>query len=416
MKDTARISGVFGAMLACIGAAGLSIGQERPLTTQRDADLREGPAAYFDVVGRISRGTTVQAGETRGFWISTRTSELSGWTPGSAFEKPKAGVDYLGLVEGEAGTVISSVDITAAAKGAFAARLSEKQRVDLSRADGLDRLKVAPGMVRAIQADLPRHGAGTLARLPRSTFANTVGLDGEAEALLGRVLASTIMTSGLVSNAKLAGYVNAVAAVVGEKTERPCLPYRVAILDDPSINGFGLPGGYIFLSVGLVGLMRDEAELACVLGHEMAHISRFHGLREFKKRDVHRRADQVFNELERSTNRSEEVSKVDEALTAIADEAALKIMGGRSRADELEADLFGAAYAAAAGYQPAAAVDLLERIMGTGEERADVYRHHPPIANRVADLRKGIAQYRLASGDQVRPSARLRDALAQKER
>jgi hypothetical protein len=402
---------VLGVAFVCVAAAVRAEGEERSLTTQRDADLREGPAAYFDVVGRLSRGTTVQVGETRGFWHSARTVNISGWTPGSAFEKPKAGVDYLGLVEGEAGMVISSVDITAAAKGAFAARLSEKQRVDLAKADVLDRIKIDPGLVRAIQGDLPRHGERTLARLPRSTFANTVGLDGEAEALLGRVLASTIMTSGLVSNARLVGYVNAVAAVVGEKTERPCLPYRVAILDDPSINGFGLPGGYIFLSAGLVDRLRDEAELACVLGHEMAHISRFHGLREFKKRDVHRRADQVFSELEKSTNRSEEVSKVDEALAGIAEEAALKIMGGRSRADELEADLYGAAYAAAAGYQPAAAVDVLERIMGTGEERVDVYRHHPPIASRAADLKKGIAQYRLAGSDQVRPSRRLNEAL-----
>lgn len=399
--------------LACAAAVGGAVAEDRAQTTQRDSDVREGPGAYFDVVGRLPRGTTVQVGEAKGFWHAARSAKLSGWTPASAFDKPKAGTDYLGLVEGEGGMVISSVDITAAAKGAFAARLAEKQRVDLGKADVLDLLRADPRMVQTIRAGLPRHlDDNTLARLPRIPFSNTMCLDGEAETLLGRALASSLLTNGVVNDAKLVGYVNAVAAVVGEKTERYYLPYRVAILDDSSINGFGLPGGYICISRGLIEKLRDEAELACVLGHEMAHISRFHGLREFKKREIHRRADQVFGELDKATNRSDEVRKIEESLDSVAQEAWLKIMSGRARTDELEADLFGAVYAAAAGYQPSAAVDVLERIAGSGVEEADIYRHHPPLEKRIAELKKGIAQYRLARNDQVRPADRLRAAIA----
>lgn len=388
-------------------------GEEVAQTTQRDADVREGPGAYFDVVGRLPRGTETQVGEAKGAWRAARSAKVSGWTPASAFEKPKAGADYLGLVEGDGGMVISSVDITAAAKGAFAARLAEKQRVDLGKGDVFDSLKVDPALVRAIQAGLPRHLENNmLSRMPRIPFSNTICLDGAAEGLLGKALASSLLTNGIVSDPKLVGYVNAVAAVVGEKTERYYMAYRVAILDDEAVNGFGLPGGYICISRGLIERLRDEAELACVLGHEMAHISRFHGMREFKKREVHRRADQVFGELDRATNRTDEQRMIEESLDGIAQEAWLKIMAGRARTDELEADLFGTAYAAAAGYQPAAAIDVLQRVAESGVEDADIYRHHPPIDKRIADLKKGIVQYRLARGDQVRPRDRLRAVIA----
>ncbi len=400
-------------VLGCVAAVGVAIAEERVQTTQRDSDVREGPGAYFDVVGRLSRGATVQVGETKGFWYAARSAKVSGWSPASAFDKPKSGMDYLGLAEGESGMVISSVDITAATKGAFAARLAEKQRIDLGKADILDTLKADPKMVQTILAGLPRRlDDNTLSKMPRIPFSNTMCLDGEAETLLGRGLASSLLTNGVVTDAKLVGYVNAVAAVVGEKTERYYLPYRVAILNDPSINGFGLPGGYICISRGLLERLRDEAELACVLGHEMAHISRFHGLREFKKREIHRRADKVFGELDKATNRSDEARKIEESLDSVAQEAWLKIMGGRARADELEADLFGAAYAAAAGYQPSAAVDVLERLAGSGAQEADIYRHHPPLEKRIADLKKGIAQYRLARSDQIRPADRLRTVVA----
>lgn len=398
-------------VLACVAAAVFA--EERAQTTQRDSDVREGPGAYFDVVGRLPRGTTVQLGESKGVWHSTRSAKASGWAPAAAFDKPKSGADYLGLAEGEGGMVISSVDITAATKGAFAARLAEKQRLDLGKADIFDSLKADPKLVQIIQAGLPRRlDDNTLARMPRIPFSNTVCLDGEAEVLLGRGLASSLLTNGVVKNAKLVGYVNSVAAVVGEKTERYYLQYRVAILDDSSINGFGLPGGYICISRGLLEALRDEAELACVLAHEMAHISRFHGLREFKKREIHRRADQVFNELDRATNISDEARKVEESLDSVAQEAWLKIMAGRARIDEFEADLFGAAYAAAAGYQPSAAIDVLERTAGSGAQEADVYLHHPPLEKRVAELKKGIAQYRLTRSDQVRPADRLRVFVA----
>jgi hypothetical protein len=375
--------------------------------TERDADLREGPGAYYSVIGRVKRGTQVNVLESKGSWRSTRTPLYTGWAPVSAFEKPKAGLDYLGLADGEGGLVISSADVTAATKGALAARLAERQRVDLAAGDVLDTLSADAATIRRIEAELTdRPGFEVLAPMPRPDFRNSMILVGEAESVLGRALAVSLLTNGLVRDAKLVGYVNAVAALVGAKTERYDLPYRVAVVEDAGINGFGLPGGYIVVTRGLLGQVRDEAELACLLGHEMAHISRYHGLREYQKREVHRRADKIFGELDRATNRVDADRKVEEDLAAVMDESWLKIMGGRARGDELEADAFGAAYASAAGYDPSAAASLLERLQSQSAE-GDVYRHHPSLSQRIAELKRAISRYKLIRGGLKRPTERI---------
>jgi len=376
--------------------------------TERDTDLREGPAAYFGVTGRVKRGTSVNVLDAKGLWRSARAPLCAGWAPASAFEKPKSGLDYMGLADGEDGLVISSADVTAATKGALAARLAERQKVELSAGDVLDTLSPDVAVVRRIEGELPgRPGYEVLAGMPKPDFRNSMILMGEAESVLGRALAVSLLTNGLVRDAKLVGYVNAVAAVVGSRSERYDLPYRVAVIDDAGVNGFGLPGGYIVVTRGLLAQVRDEAELACLLGHELAHISRYHGLREYQKREVHRRADKIFGELDRATNRVDDDRKVEEDLAAVMDESWLKIMGGRARSDELEADVFGAAYAAAAGYEPSAAVSLLDRIQSQFAE-GDRYRHHPPIVQRIAELKRAIAKYRLTREGQKRPTERIK--------
>ena len=396
------------AWVLCIPPAlSLAVADGTNQQAERDADLREGPGAYYGVVGRVMRGTHVTVTESKGSWRSTHAPLCAGWAPASAFDKPRAGLDYLGLADGEGGLVISSADVTAATKGALSARLAERQRVDLAAGDVLDTLVADAAMVRRIEAELSgRPGSEVLGLMPKADFRNSMILLGEAESVLGRALAVSLLTNGIVRDAKLLGYVNAVAAVVGEKTERYEMPYRVAVIEDAGVNGFGLPGGYIVITRGLLGQVRDEAELACVLGHEMAHISRYHGLREYQKREVHRRADKIFGELDRATNRVDADRKVEDELGAVMDESWLKIMGGRARADELEADVFGAAYAAAAGYDPSAAVSLLERLQSQFAE-ADIYRHHPPASQRIAEMKRAIAKYRLTRSGQKRPTERL---------
>jgi len=216
-----------------------------------------------------------------------------------------------------------------------------------------------------------------------------------------------------------------VAAVVGMKTPRYEVPFRVAVIDDESVGGFGLPGGYIVITKGLLAEMHSEAELACLLAHEMAHVCLFHGLREFNKRGTHRKSDSAFSELnatigEDSDDPFAELNAltgettspgIEDDLNRLANTSYLKIIGKRAREDELEADLFGAAYAAAAGYDPRALVTYLERISVKAEIH-DSFRHHPSLDDRISALQSGMKRFRLVQRGQSLKEVRFRGKMA----
>jgi predicted Zn-dependent protease len=145
----------------------------------------------------------------------------------------------------------------------------------------------------------------------------------------------------------------------------------------------------------------------------MAHVSRYHGLREFKKRETHRRSDTVFSELERATGNPK--SGVEQDLDELGKTAYLRIIGGRARADEAEADLYGVAYAAAAGYEPDAFADVLARIDREKAGMEDQFRHHPAIGERLAAIEEGIAKHHFRAAGQKRLQERFARETSQRE-
>ncbi|MBR9990755.1 MAG: M48 family metalloprotease, partial [Gemmatimonadetes bacterium] len=83
---------------------------------------------------------------------------------------------------------------------------------------------------------------------------------------------------GLVDDQALQNYVHRIGISMAERSERPELPWTFRVVDDPTPNAFALPGGYIFMTRGILGLMRTEAELASVLGHEIGHVTARHSV------------------------------------------------------------------------------------------------------------------------------------------
>ncbi len=381
-------------------------------TVRRAGVMREGPASFFPVVRPLEPGMTVTLEETRGTWLRGRVEDRSGWMARLVFEGVSAGVDYTGMLGSEKAVVISSVDIAAATKGAFEANYSESHQVDFGRVDTLERIQLAPALVTRIQQSLPPHNPRILRVLPSPVFDNNIIIRQDAEHLLGRALTATLVAPGYIADQDVIAYVNAIAAIIGAVTPRYDLPFRVALIDDDSVNGFGLPGGNVVLTRGLLGKVQNEAELACQIGHEIAHITLYHGLREFRKRGTHRKRDSAFAELDEFTTDEDPFAEintltggsdrtaVEADLTRLANTSYLTIIGRRAREDELEADLFGVAYAAAAGYDPNAMITYLERVQAHGIG-PDAFRHHPGIPERISALRDHIRRYRLTAGHSV---------------
>jgi predicted Zn-dependent protease len=115
-----------------------------------------------------------------------------------------------------------------------------------------------------------------------------LALISEAQELeIGRSAAAEVQSSiGLVDDAELQSYVQSVGTTLAKSSHRPGLPWTFAVVDDPTPNAFALPGGYIFLTRGMMNLMNSEAELASVLGHEIGHVTARHSVTAISRQQL----------------------------------------------------------------------------------------------------------------------------------
>lgn len=154
---------------------------------------------------------------------------------------------------------------------------------------------------------------------------------------------------GVYRDQELQAYISKVGHRVAAESSRDEIEYKFTILNDDMINAFALPGGFIYITRGMLMHMNSESELAAVLGHEIAHVTEKHALRR--------------------ENRSKGISFVNMIVAAVSGQPALMELGnifggvllsGYSREFELEADEVGARYMAKAGYSPLAMLDTIE--------------------------------------------------------
>jgi predicted Zn-dependent protease len=104
------------------------------------------------------------------------------------------------------------------------------------------------------------------------------------EIQIGRQAAQEVSQQlGLVADEALQQYVQRVGAELAAQSERPHLPWSFRVVEDPTPNAFALPGGFIFLTRGMMNLMDSEAELAAVLGHEIGHVTARHSVTQISR-------------------------------------------------------------------------------------------------------------------------------------
>ena len=119
--------------------------------------------------------------------------------------------------------------------------------------------------------------AGPIASCARNpvTGKNELSLVSESQEIqMGQQAAQEVaQTIGFVENPALQEYVAGIGKRMAAKSERPNLPWEFHVVNDAAVNAFALPGGFIFVTRGLLAYMNNEAELASVLGHEIGHVT-----------------------------------------------------------------------------------------------------------------------------------------------
>ena len=185
-----------------------------------------------------------------------------------------------------------------------------------------------------------------------------------------------------------------VAKVVGSLTtvsNNPTQTYRITILNSPNVNAFALPGGYLYVTRGLLALANDSAELAAVISHEMGHVTANHGLARQQKE-----AEEVL------------ASKVVSDVLGESPTARVALIRGKlrlaqfSRNQELEADAIGIKTSGLAGYDPYAAARFLQSmadysnfrsISGATDPSLDFLASHPNAPQRIELARAHARQF-----------------------
>ena len=177
-------------------------------------------------------------------------------------------------------------------------------------------------------------------------------LNEDEESELGRTSHKQVMKSySAYSNPELLKYVTELGEKLAAISHRDELIYHFTVLDSPQVNAFAIPGGYVYITRGMLAYLGSEAELCGVLGHELGHITARHGVKQYSKNQVTNIFTTVFSIF--IGNRS---------LANLSQLASAAILRGFGREAELEADKIGAEYIAKLGYDPDALKSVIGRI------------------------------------------------------
>lgn len=203
---------------------------------------------------------------------------------------------------------------------------------------------------------------------------------------------------GVYDDPALQEYVNRIGQAMAKLSHRPQLPWTFAVVDASAINAFALPGGYIYLTRGILPFLRDEAEMANVLGHEIAHVTAQHGANAY--------SEQAALGLGLGVGRLV-VSEEHQGWFTAAELSLGLLFLKHGRDAEFEADKLGVGYAAISGWNPDGMAGMLTTLgrlseaSGSSRGVPNFLSTHPLPADRVVRAEEIAAAARTASSTRV---------------
>jgi beta-barrel assembly-enhancing protease len=236
---------------------------------------------------------------------------------------------------------------------------------------------------------VPAQAAGQMGNLMQMLSQSLDQIDQPKEIEIGRQLAAVLLGSKpLHPDMALQRYINRLGRWISLQSSRPDLPWTFAVLNDNGFNAFAAPGGYIFVTKGLVDRMTDEAELAGILAHEIVHVTEKHHLKAIRKNAQAGLITQLIGaQLNQSLG-----GGLSQQLIALGRDAYSK---GLDQSDEYEADRHGVAMAARAGFDPYGLLAVLHQLRTVAADNGDftlTLSTHPPAQLRLDQLEAAMGQ------------------------
>ncbi|MDF1483617.1 M48 family metallopeptidase [Ramlibacter sp. H39-3-26] len=214
-------------------------------------------------------------------------------------------------------------------------------------------------------------------------------IDEAREIQIGRQLAAVLLGSKpLHPDMALQRYVNQLGRWISLQSLRPTLPWTFVVLDDPGFNAFAAPGGYVFVTKGLVDSTKDESELAGILAHEITHVTAKHHLQAMRKSAQ----TGLLTQLAASQLKNNLGGAVSAQLLTLGRNLYSR---GLDQSDEFEADRNGVALATRAGFDPYGLVAVLQQLRTATPDNPMftlTLSTHPPAQARLDQLEQAMGQ------------------------
>lgn len=200
---------------------------------------------------------------------------------------------------------------------------------------------------------------------------------------------------GAYDDPRLSAYVSQLGDRLAAVSHRPDLDYTFTIIDSPIVNAFALPGGYVYVSRGLLALADNEAELAGVIGHEIGHVTARHSAERYSRGVLANLSAGLLGAV-----------IGEPGVADVLNLGAGLYVRSYSRSQELEADQLGLRYMVTRGYDPNAVASFLERLrarakldaalngVGGDPDGYDLLATHPRTVDRVRDAQAAVGALR----------------------
>jgi len=207
------------------------------------------------------------------------------------------------------------------------------------------------------------------------------------EIAMGRAADKQVSSAyGLYPDQRLQEYVHALGTRIAAKTERPDLPWTFRVVDDAAVNAFAIPGGFIYVTRGILTHLNSEAELATILGHEIGHVTARHSVNQMSKQQLAQIGLIAGMVLSPQVARFGNLAQTGLGLMFLQ----------FSRSDESQSDQLGLKYMTSVGYDPREMADVFRMLRGVSQQAGagrlpQWLSSHPDPENREAWAAKAAA-------------------------
>jgi predicted Zn-dependent protease len=269
-------------------------------------------------------------------------------------------------------------------------------------------------MMRAVSALLAAAvlavACGTEVKNPVTGRTERSVMDERAEIEEGRKAHEAVMAEygGALNNPRLATYVDDLGQRLARQSHRTNLKWTFTVLDSPDVNAFALPGGYVYVTRGIMAYMDSEADLAGVIGHEIGHVTARHGAQRATRQQRAGAGVMAATVLGVLLEAATGVQGAAQAANQVSTGIAAGNIASYSREQELQADQLGAEYLARAGFNPKNMVDVIGVLRDQERFVADSARaagkkvpeggnwlaSHPSNDQRLAEITRTADKYK----------------------